>query len=126
MFENAVKRYRREAKAQSEKKVQEEDRKELNIPDTIRPSTVEESSARAQRGLEALPGKVLERARVFQRYIQYLSHSEHGAIVTTDLKLMLDDISRAEKLDDKTKDEILHDEEAKQVSMGLYLTIPPS
>jgi potassium channel subfamily K, other eukaryote len=124
VFEHAVKSYRRDAKTNNEKNEQEEERKELNIPDVIRPSTVEDSSARAQRNLETLPGKVLERARVFHRYIQYLSHSEHGAVVTTDLKLMLDDISRAEKLDDKMKDEILQDEEAKHVSVGQGLVAP--
>lgn len=125
VFENAVKKYRQKSKTPSDK-AQEEENKESSIPAKIRPSLVEESSARAQRNLESLPGKVIEQARVFHRYIQYLGHADHGhgAIVTTDLKLMLDDISRAEKLDDRMKDEILQDEEAKHVSMGLYFIIP--
>ena len=125
VFENAVKKYRQKAKTQGEKKTQEEDNKDLVIPVRIRSSLVEKSSARAQRSLETLPGKVLEQAIVFHRYIQYLAHAEHGAIVPTDLKSMLDDISRSEKLDDRMKDEILQDEEAKHVSMSLRLIMTP-
>lgn len=123
VFENAVKRYRQKAKTQSEQA--QGDDKESNIPARIRPSLVEESSALAQRSLESLPGRVLAQARVFHRYIQYLIHAEHGAIVTPDLKLMLDDLSQAEKLDHRMKGEILHDDEAKHVSIGLCLIVPP-
>lgn len=123
VFENAVKKYRQRAKT-SEKNGQDEDNEDFSIPARIRPSLVEESSARAQRSLESLPGKVVERARDFHRYIQYLGHADHGTIVITDLEVMLDDISRAEKLDDRMKDEILQDEEAKHVSTGLCLIVP--
>ncbi|KAF9784079.1 hypothetical protein BJ322DRAFT_893091 [Thelephora terrestris] len=110
VFENAVKKYR-----QKTKKENEDDQKQLNIPARIRPSVVEESSARAQRILEALPGKVLEQTRVFHRYIQYLLQAHSGEVVTMDLMLMLDDISRAQKLDDRMKEEILQDDEAKNM-----------
>ena len=126
VFENAVKKYRQKAKTRGEKAAQEEeDHKELNIPTRIRPSIVEDSSARAQRNLESLPAKVLEQARVFHRYIQYLGRAEHGTAAPTDLKLMLDDISRAETLDDRMKDEILQDEEARHVSIRLCFVAPP-
>lgn len=116
VFENAVKKYRQKAK-----KEHEDDHKELNIPTRIRPSLVEESAARAQRTLEGLPGKVLEQTRVFHRYIQYLLQAHHGDVITTDLMLVLDDISRAQKLDDRMKEEILQDDEAKNVSTILWL-----
>jgi hypothetical protein len=120
VFENAVKKYR-----QKTKKENGDDHKQLSIPARIRPSVFEESSAQAQRILEALPGKVLEQTRVFHRYIQYLLQAHRGEVVTMDLMLMLDDISRAQKLDDRMKGEILQDDEAKNVSMSLCLINSP-
>ena len=109
-FESAVMKYRREAK-----KVRDGD-KESDAPLKIRPSTVQESSARAQQNLESLPGKVLTEAKVFHKYIQYLLQTEPGGAVNTDLRSILDDISKTQKLDERMKDEILQDEEAKHVS----------
>lgn len=116
VFENAVKKYRRK-----EKEGKEDDYKGLNIPTVIRPFVVEESATRAQRNLENLPGKVLEQAGLFRRYIQYLLQAEHGGAATPDLELMLNDISRTHKLDDRMREEILQDEEARSVSVTLFL-----
>jgi len=113
VFQTAVKKYRREAKARSEKKPEEEDSGELNIPIRVHPSAVEESSTRAQKSLENLPSQVLEQARVFHRHVQYLVQAEPESVVGPDVKLMLDEISRAQKLDERIKDEILQDEEAR-------------
>jgi len=122
VFESAVKKYRREVRALSEKKPEEEDKEGLNIPTRVHPTLVEESSARAQKSLENLPGQVLEQARVFHRHVQHLVQAEPGMVVGPDLKLMLDDISRAQKLDEKIKDEILQDGDARNVSANLYFT----
>ncbi|KAF9652571.1 hypothetical protein BDM02DRAFT_2784109 [Thelephora ganbajun] len=113
VFENAVKKYRQKTKAQNEKKAQEEDKQELNIFDKVRPSAVEESSARAQHTLEDLPERVLEQARVFHQHIQYIVQAEPEGAVTPDLKLMLDDIGRVQKLDERVKDEILENKDAR-------------
>ena len=124
VFENAVKKYRQKIKNQSKKKAKEEAEKELEIPARVRPSGDEELSARAQQSLESLPGKVLEQAKVFHRYIHYLVHGEPEGIVSTDLMSMLDDISRARKLDEKVKEDILQDEDARNVSTRPYFIIP--
>jgi len=69
--------------------------------------------------------QTLEQTRVFHRHIQYFVQAEHRGDVPPDLKFMLDDISRTQKLDERVKDEILQDEDARNVSEGgLYLTIP--
>jgi hypothetical protein len=122
VFESAVKKYRREAKASSKKKPGEEDSEELSIPTRVHPSAVEELSTRAQKSLENLPGQVLEQARVFHRHVQHLVQAEPEGVVGPDVKLMLDDIGRAQKLDERIKDEILQDEDARNVSTGLYFT----
>jgi len=88
----------------------------LNISGRVRTSVVEESTARAQQSLENLPGHVLDQTRVFHRHIRRFIQSEPEGVVTPDLKLMLDDISRTHKLDDRMKDEILQDEDARNVS----------
>lgn len=120
VFQGAVKKYRQEAKARSEKKPEDEGNEELSIPTGVHPSAVEESSTRAQKSLENLPGQVLEQARVFHRHVQYLVQTESEGVIAPDIKLMLDDISQAQKLDEKVKDEILQDEDARNVSMALY------
>lgn len=122
-FEDAVKKYRQKKKAQVEKKVEDVNNRELNIPTKIPPSALEETSARAQQSLESLPGRALEQARVFHRHIQYFAHAEPERDMPPDLKLMLDDISRAQKLDERVKNEILQDEDARNVSTSLYLTL---
>ena len=122
-FEDAVKKYRQKKKAQAEKKAQEGLVGGLNIPAKVRPSTLEESSARAQQSLESLPAQTLEQARVFHRHIQLFVQTESGGDPPPDLKLMLDDISRAQKLDERVKDEILQDEDARNVSGGLRLRL---
>jgi len=71
------------------------------------------SSARAQHSLESLPEQVLEQAKVFYRHILHLTQAEPERPAPPDLKLMLDDISRAQKLDERVKDEILQDEDAR-------------
>ena len=123
-FEEAVKKYRQKKKTQSEGQGGEGNSRELNIPAKIPPSILEESSARAQQSLENLPGQALEQARVFHRHIQYFAQSEPEHDIPPDLKLMLDDISRAHKLDERVKDEILQDEDARNVSIGLHFTLP--
>jgi len=123
-FENVVKKYRREMKVQSEKKVEVGTNKELGIPAKVQPSVVEGSSTRAQQSLESLPGQVLEQAKVFHRHIQHFAQVEPGGDIPPDLKLMLDDISRAQKLDERVKDEILQDEDARNVSADLYFQFP--
>ena len=122
-FEDAVKKYRQKKKAQAEKKAQEGLVGGLNIPAKVRPSTLEESSARAQQSLESLPAQMLEQARVFHRHIQLFVQTESGGDPPPDLKLMLDDISRAQKLDERVKDEILQDEDARNVSGGPRLRL---
>ena len=117
-FEDAVKKYRQKEKAQIEKKAEEWSNGELNIPAEVRPSVVEESSVRAQHSLENLPVQALEQAKVFHRHIQYFVQAEGE--VPPDLKHMLDDIARAQKLDERVKNEILQDEDARNVSPGLY------
>ena len=121
VFESAVKKYRREAKTQSKKKAEEESN--LDVPVNVQSSVVEQSSTRAQQSLESLPGQVLEQTRVFHRHIQYLAQAEYEGNVTADLKHMLDDISRAQKLEERMKDEILQDEDARNVSAGLNFTL---
>jgi len=113
VFENAVKKYRQKMKNQSKNKVKEETAKVLTVPSRVRPSAAEELSARAQRSLESLPGKVLEQAKVFHQCIHYLVQGEPEGIVSTDLRSMLDDIGQTRKLDEKMKEEILQDEEAR-------------
>ena len=124
-FKDAVKKYRQKKKAQTEKKLGEGGNGELRIPVNVPTSIVEESTARAQHSLENLPGQVLGQARAFHRHIQYFVHihTEPEAEVPPDLKVMLDDISRARKLDERMKDEILQDEDARNVSTSLYLTL---
>ena len=119
-FKDAVKKYRQKKKAQSEKKAEEWSVRGFDIPANVRPSTLEESSTRAQKGLESLPVQTLEQARVFHRHIQYFVQGEPGRDVPPDLKLMLDDISQAQKLDERVKDEILQDKDARNVSDGVY------
>jgi hypothetical protein len=116
VFENAVKKYRKKMKNQSKNKTIEMANEEFRIPVGAQPSLVEESSARAQRNLESLPGRVLDQARDFHRYIHYLVQAEPEGIVSLDLKLMLDDIGRGNKLDEKMKGEILQDKDARNVS----------
>lgn len=123
-FEDAVKKYREKKKVQSEKKAEGLAAGELNIPAKVRPSAVEESSARAQQSLENLPGQTLEQARVFHRHIQYFIQAEPGGSTPHDLKVMLDDISRTQKLDERVKEEILQDDDARNVSESLCLTLP--
>jgi len=126
VFQNAVKKYRQEAKARSEKKPEDEGSEELNIPTGVHPSVVEESSTRAQKSLENLPGQVLEQARVFHRHVQYLVQTEPERVLAPDIKFMLDDISQAQKLDERVKDEILQDEDARNVSTALYFALHPA
>ena len=123
VFENAVKKYRQRMKSHGKRKAKEEARRELRIPVRVQPSSAKESSARVQERLESLPGQVLEQAKIFHRYIHYLVQGEPEGIIFTDLKSMLDDISRARRLDEKMKDEILKDEDARNVSTSLYLAI---
>jgi len=123
-FEDAVKKYRQKKKAQNEKKGDEGLTGGLNIPAKVRQSTLEESSTRAQKSLESLPVQTLEQARVFHRHIQYFVQTEPGSDVPPDLKIMLDDISRAQKLDERVKEEILQDEDARNVSETLCITLP--
>lgn len=120
VFENAVKKYRKKMKSQSKKKAEEL----LRISLRVQPSAIEELTVRAQRNLENLPVQVLEQAKVFHRYIHYLVQGEPEGIVSADLKSMLDDIGRARKLGEKMKDEILQDEDARNVSTSLCFTIP--
>lgn len=122
VFENAVKKYRQMAKAQSEKKPEGDGNEEMDIPTKVHPSAVEELSVRAQKSLENLPGQVLEQARIFHRHVQHLVQAEPDMVVGPDLKLMLEDISRAQKLDERIKGEILQDGDARNVSAGLYFT----
>jgi potassium channel subfamily K len=124
VFESAVKKYRRRMRSQGKRKAKEEVGKELRIPVRVQPSVVKESSARAQERLESLPGKVLEQARIFHRYIHYLVQGEPEGIVFTDLTSMLDDISQARRLDEKMKDEILQDDDARNVSTKSALRQP--
>jgi len=123
VFETAVKKYRQKTKTQNEKKAGEGDDGGSNIPAKVRPSVIEKLSAQAQQSLENLPGQVLEQTRVFHRHIQYLVQAEPEGTVTPDLKRMLDDISRAQKLDERIKNEILQDEDARNVSGGLSITL---
>jgi hypothetical protein len=123
VFENAVKKYRQRMKRHGKRRAKEEAEKELRIPTKVRPSEAKELSARTQQRLENLPGQVLEQTKVFHRYIHYLVQGEPEGIVFTNLKSMLDDISRARKLDEKMKDEILQDEDARNVSTSLCFTI---
>lgn len=115
VFESAVKRYRQKTKSQSEKKEREKEGKEINFHVTVQPSDVKESSSRAQRNLENLPAKVLGQTELFHRHIQFLVQSETGGIFTTNLESMLDDVDRAHKMDEKLRDEILQDEDARNV-----------
>ena len=94
----------------------------INIPARVHTSVVDESSSRAQKSLEILPTQVLEQAGVFRRHVQYLLQPEPDRVVGPDLKLILDDIARAHKLDERVKDEILEDEDARNVSAGLFIT----
>ena len=94
----------------------------INIPARVHTSVVDESSSRAQKSLEILPTQVLEQAGVFRRHVQYLLQPEPDRVVGPDLKLILDDIARAHKLDERVKDEILEDEDARNVSAGLLIT----
>jgi hypothetical protein len=119
-FEAAVKKYRQKKKAQKKEKGEEGDYGGLNISAKVRPSVVEQSSARAQHSLESLPGQVLEQARVFHRHIQYVAQVEPEGDVPLDLKRMLDDITRAQELDERMKYEILQDEDARNVSAGPF------
>jgi len=123
VFQSVVKKYRQEAKARSEKRPEDEGNEELSVPTRVHPSVVEESSTRAQKSLENLPGQVLEHARVFHRHVQYLVQAEPEGVVGPDIKLMLNDISQAQKLDEKVKDEILQDEDARNVSTALYFAL---
>lgn len=124
VFENAVKKYRKKMKNQSKNKARDMANEEFRIPVGAPPCLVEESSARAQRNLESLPGRVLDQARVFHRYIHYLVQTEPNGIVSPDLKLMLDDIGRGQKLDEKVKGEILQDKDARNVSSSPYGNFP--
>lgn len=119
-FENAVKKYRQKTKAEVEKKPQEANGG-LSIPARVRPSVVEETSSRAQKNLETLPTQVLEQAGIFRRHVQYLLQPEPDRVIGPELKLILDDIARAQKLDERVKDEILEDEDARNVSPGLFV-----
>lgn len=120
-FQSAVKKYRQKTKAENEKRPEEVNGR-LIIPLRVHPSVVDESSSRAQKNLETLPTQVLEQAGVFRRHVQYLLQPEPDRVVGPDLKLILDDIARAHKLDERVKDEILEDEDARNVSTGLFTT----
>jgi len=111
-FENAVKKYRQRTKNESEKKP-EEVNGGSSIPVRVHPSAVEESSSRAQKSLESLPTQVLEQAGIFRRHVQYFLQPEPERVVGPELKLILDDVARAQKLDERVKDEILEDEDAR-------------
>ena len=124
VFENAVKKYRKNMKNQSKNKAKEEIHEEFKIPIGAQQSLVERQSTRARRDLEMLPGRVLDQARVFHRYIHYLVQAEPGGTVFPDLKLMLDDIGRGQKLDERMKVDILQDKEARNVSMSPYSIFP--
>lgn len=119
VFESAVKKYRQKSKAETV----EGGREELKIPARVPPSVVEESSVRAQQSLENLPAQVLEQTKVFHRHIQHLAQAESQGAITSDLKRMLDDIGRAQKLDERIKEEILQDEDARNVSAGLCFSL---
>lgn len=121
-FENAVKKYRQKTKAESEKRPQETNGG-LSIPVRVHTSVVKESSSRAQKKLESLPTQVLEHAGIFHRHVQYFLQPELDRVIGPDLKLVLDDIARAQKLDERVKDEILEDEDARNVSPGLFIII---
>ena len=119
-FESVIKKYRQE---KIEERVREVSNEESDVSARIRTSVVGKSSARAQQILESLPEKVLEQARVFHRFTQCLGQAGPGGAVSTDLRLILDDIGQAQKLDEKMKDEILEDYEARNVSTTPSLAI---
>ena len=55
-----------------------------------------------------MPGEipVLAQARVFCQYLQHLRWAESTGITSTGVKSWLDDVSQAQKLDEKTKVEV--------------------
>ena len=119
VFKNAVKKYHQKSKSRGKRRAKPEVQEELEIPVGARPSAIEESSVRAQRSLESLPAKVLERTRVFHQYIHYLTQTGHEGLVSTDPDPMLNDITRTQRLDETTKGEVLQDEDAENVSTRL-------
>ena len=124
VFENAVKRYRQKTKNQSKRKMKKGISEKLTIPVGVSSSDIEESSARAQQNLEYLPGEVLEQARIVHRYVRCLVQAEPGGNDSADLQLLLDDINRTQESDEKVKMEILHDKDARNVSIDPSAAIP--
>jgi len=111
IFENVVKKYRQRTKNQN-KKAKRGITESLIIPVGVSSSDIEESSARAQQNVDRLPGQVLEQVRVVHQYTPVISFGPNR-----DLHLTLDDINRARELDEKVKAEILHDKDARSVSI---------
>jgi hypothetical protein len=101
-------------------------------------SAIKESHESAQKQLEELPAHILRECKSFYRHIQYFLQLEKGhstyqeggqnveLTMPLDLRVMLDEISRAKTLGDKVKDEILQDEESRNVRSVFSCWFPGS
>lgn len=85
-------------------------------------AVIDEHNKRLQEQLEALPRKILGHARTFRDHMEYFvgrgSLGVSGADVNSvpdTIKKLLDDITGAEKIGDRIKQEILQDSDSRQV-----------
>jgi hypothetical protein len=71
--------------------------------------------------LEALPHEVIRRAMAFNESLQYLLEPETVTVskesLPSSLKRLMDDVAGVERLGDRIKQEILKDEDARQVKI---------
>ena len=101
-------------------------------------TAAQDAYMRAQDQLEALPKKVLRHVRTFQRHMQYynVKAGSWGAYtlpdspqpgdfpgmqesVANELKKLLDEIIEPKRFEEELKEEILKDEDKRQVSCNL-------
>jgi potassium channel subfamily K len=123
-FQKAVKTYRQRSKQQDPLFSAHSSPAPQPSSTTNSASTVRASNERAQKHLEALPVQILRHAKAFYRHVQYFVHhsasgteyregKENEPTMPIDLKVMLDEIAHAQHLEERVKNELLQDEEAR-------------
>ncbi|KZT52621.1 hypothetical protein CALCODRAFT_486969 [Calocera cornea HHB12733] len=87
---------------------------DANTPLATRYQSVSKAIDRAQKDLEALPAELLRQAKNLHEHLNFLSKPPHGADMPPSMQKMIDDIAEAEKLDERMKNSLMEDEEARR------------
>lgn len=130
-FDTAVKKYRLRENQETEKLAA---KTRPQIPrthtDTSLSAAAEAAQSSAQQALERLPNKILEQAQNFHKHMQYFTNSGDNnwqdatgqtstqrTRIPKELRSLLDELAELEDIGERTKRDIVEDDDARNVSV---------